>query len=85
MYLGWMHAASTTDSTSVHITLGVMSYTWADLLADSLSELVDRIRVGERTFHLICVGRWVGQGLEEELSRRIPTLSQEMDLHSVAL
>ncbi len=81
---GWMHAAATTDSTSVHITLGVMSYTWADLLADSLSELVDRNSSWRENVPLgFALDGGLDKGLEEELSRRILTLSQEMDLHSV--
>jgi len=39
---GLMHAAVTTDAISLHITLGMMSYTWSDLLLDSLAELVER-------------------------------------------
>ena len=39
---GVMHAAATTEEVSLHITLGVLAYTWADLLIDSLSELVER-------------------------------------------
>ena len=39
---GAMHAAATTDEVSLHITLGVLAYTWADLLIDCLSELVER-------------------------------------------
>ena len=39
---GKMHAASTTEETSVPITLGVMSNTRADFATDVLSEVVDR-------------------------------------------
>lgn len=39
---GQMHAAKTPDCVSLHITLGVMAYTWAHLLADCLSDLVER-------------------------------------------
>ena len=81
---GWMHAAATTDSTSVHITLGVMSYTWADLLADSLSELVDRNSSWRENVPLgFAADVGLDKELEEELSRRILTLSGEMDLHAV--
>ena len=31
---GQMHAAETTDEISLHITLGLIAYSWADLLAD---------------------------------------------------
>lgn len=39
---GIMHAAVTRDAISLHITLGVMAYTWSHLLVDGLSELVER-------------------------------------------
>jgi hypothetical protein len=39
---GVMHAAVTTDSVSLHITLGVIAYTWADFLVDCLSEVAGR-------------------------------------------
>lgn len=38
---GMMHAAATTDEVSLHITLGVLAYTWADLLIDCLSGVVE--------------------------------------------
>jgi ribosomal protein L16 Arg81 hydroxylase len=39
---GIMHAAVTTDVISLHVTLGVMPYTWSNLLVDCVSELVER-------------------------------------------
>ena len=39
---GLMHAAETTDETSLHITLGLIAYSWADLLADCLMEIAER-------------------------------------------
>lgn len=39
---GVMHAAVTTDTVSLHVTLGVMAYTWADLLVDCVSEIAER-------------------------------------------
>lgn len=39
---GTMHAATTTAELSLHVTLGVMAYTWADLLVDCISELAER-------------------------------------------
>jgi len=39
---GIMHAAVTTDDVSLHITLGLIAYTWADFVADCLSEVADR-------------------------------------------
>jgi mannose-6-phosphate isomerase-like protein (cupin superfamily) len=43
---GWLHQARTTSSTSLHITAGVLRYTWADLLL----ELVSRVALEEPAF-----------------------------------
>lgn len=40
---GIMHAAVTTDTTSLHITLGLIAYSWADLVADCVSEVTERV------------------------------------------
>lgn len=40
---GIMHAAVTTDEISLHVTLGVIAYTWADLLVDTVSEVAERV------------------------------------------
>ena len=81
---GQMHAASTTEETSVHITLGVMSYTWADLLTDVLSEVVDRSAAWREN---VPTGFAVDPGetdaLRAELARRVATLAGEMDLPAV--
>lgn len=39
---GQMHSAETSDEISLHITLGLMTYSWADLLADCLMEIAER-------------------------------------------
>lgn len=39
---GIMHAAMTTHEISLHVTLGVMAYTWSHLLVDCLGELAER-------------------------------------------
>ena len=81
---GQMHAASTTEETSVHITLGVMSYTWADLMTDVLSEVVDRSAAWREN---VPTGFAVDPGetdaLRAELARRVATLAGEMDLPAV--
>jgi len=80
---GLMHAAATTDEVSLHITLGVLAYTWADLLIDCLSELVERspqwrenLPVG---FSHSGVHLTVAQRLEELLKE----LPEEIDLPAV--
>lgn len=39
---GVMHAAAATDDISLHVTLGVMAYTWSELLADCLTDIAAR-------------------------------------------
>ena len=81
---GQMHAASTTEETSVHITLGVMSYTWADLLTDVLSEVVDRSAAWRENVPTgFAVDPGETEALQEELARRVATLAGEMDLPAV--
>ena len=81
---GLMHAAETADSVSIHVTLGVISYTWADLLVDSLSELVDRVPSWRESVPFgFASGGDVDLGLEDELWRRLQTLADEIDLRSV--
>lgn len=43
---GWLHEARTTNGTSLHITAGILRYTWADLLL----ELVARAALEEPAF-----------------------------------
>ena len=39
---GLMHAAAATETVSLHITLGLMAYTWIELLSDCVTELAER-------------------------------------------
>ena len=81
---GFMHAAATTDSVSVHITLGVMSYTWADLLVDCLAEVVERSPQWRENvpFGFVRQGQ-VDTGLASALAERIASLDAELDLARV--
>ena len=38
---GWVHSASTSDRTSLHLTFGVWVYTWSDLLEGMLDGVCD--------------------------------------------
>jgi ribosomal protein L16 Arg81 hydroxylase len=38
---GYVHDATSTDQASLHITLGIHSLTWADLLSDALKQAVE--------------------------------------------
>lgn len=79
---GLMHAAATTDEISAHVTLGVMSYTWADLLVDCLSEVVDR---DPRWRESVPFG-FANEGapaVHAELAERIGSLPAKIDLDAV--
>jgi bifunctional lysine-specific demethylase and histidyl-hydroxylase NO66 len=41
---GYVHAALTTDEHSVHLTVGVLSITWNDVLADAVALAVDDLQ-----------------------------------------
>ena len=80
---GIMHAAETTDEISLHITLGVMSYTWADLLSDCLSELVER-SPELRANVPFGLGRGAEEGaVEREVAELVARLPAEIDLTRV--
>ncbi|WP_432519701.1 cupin domain-containing protein [Kineococcus sp. SYSU DK006] len=34
---GWLHSARTTDERSIHLTIGLLSTTWADVLTDAVA------------------------------------------------
>ena len=78
---GVTHAATTTEEISLHITLGVMPYTWADLVADCLSEIVERMPSWRDN-----VPFGFGRGderladLHEQLGRKLGGLTDEVDL-----
>jgi mannose-6-phosphate isomerase-like protein (cupin superfamily) len=81
---GVMHAATTTDEQSLHITLGVLSYTWADLLVDSLGEVVARDAAWRES---LPVGFAVHEGAEaalrDALRAKLATLPAAVDLGAV--
>ena len=81
---GIMHAAATTETVSLHITLGVMAYTWADLLVDCVSELVERSPRWRENLPFAFADRGAPDpSLAEGLTERISELSAEIDLDTV--
>jgi hypothetical protein len=40
---GWLHEAESLDGTSVHLTVGLLSYTWKDVLEDVFRDLDEHI------------------------------------------
>lgn len=81
---GLMHAAATTDAVSIHITLGVMSYTWGDLLVDAVAELVERDARWRESLPVgFARGAVTPDALAGELRQRLSELGDAVDLASV--
>ena len=84
---GKMHAAEATDEISLHITLGLIPYSWADLLVDCVAEVVERSPEW-RTNVPFGFGREHQSGFartRDELMERIGALPDVVDVESVLL
>jgi hypothetical protein len=79
---GIMHAAVTTDDISLHITLGVMPYTWSDLLVDSVSEIVERSAEWRQNVPFGFARRDTAE-LRRRLGEMAGRLTDEVDLATV--
>ena len=77
---GMMHAATTTDETSLHITLGVLTYTWADLLIDCISEITERSTAWRADLPPGFYRPKVQLELQDSFKELIEGLPDEMDL-----
>lgn len=82
---GVMHAAAATDDVSLHITLGVICYTWSELLSDCLAELLERSPTWRENLPLgfgaepdMSVAR-----LEQELRARLSGFVDQVDVREV--
>jgi JmjC domain len=62
---GWLHEAETSDSDSLHLTIGITAYTWVDATRDALAECE-----GELAFRR-GIGNGGGDGLAELLAERL--------------
>jgi ribosomal protein L16 Arg81 hydroxylase len=81
---GIMHAAVTTEDISLHITLGVMPYTWSDLLVDCVSEMVERSPEWRANVpYGFAAGRVGHDALRAELAKLAGGLAQQADLSTV--
>jgi lysine-specific demethylase/histidyl-hydroxylase NO66 len=40
---GWLHQAETSDTDSLHVTIGITAYTWVDAARDALAECEDEV------------------------------------------
>ena len=82
---GLMHAAETIDEMSIHITLGLIAYSWADLLADCLVEITKRCP-GWRANVPFGFGRERRSGFSDTSARfaeLLITLPEEVDVEAV--
>ncbi len=64
---GWLHQARTTNATSLHITAGVLRYTWAALLL----ELVSRAALEEPAFRKALPVGFARQGFDRTAAREM--------------
>jgi ribosomal protein L16 Arg81 hydroxylase len=63
---GCMHSARATESLSLHVTLGLLRYTWADLLL----ELAGRVALEEPAFRRSLPSRWAQGDFDRAEARR---------------
>jgi hypothetical protein len=81
---GVMHAAATTDELSIHITLGVMSYTWADLLVDAVREHLEHSAAWRESVPVGFARRDDALAeLRSGLASRLATFAESVDLAAV--
>jgi hypothetical protein len=81
---GIMHAAVTTEDVSLHVTLGVMPYTWGDLVVDCLSEVADRSAAWRENVPFGLARRDPdGRELRDSLAERLGALAADVDLAAV--
>lgn len=78
---GVMHAAESLDDTSLHITLGMIAYTWAEFVTHCFAELVERSpRWREDLRYGFAAEEADGyQSIRDELAVRLSTLGSELD------
>ncbi|WP_419858279.1 cupin domain-containing protein [Candidatus Palauibacter irciniicola] len=78
---GIMHAAESLEDTSLHITLGMIAYTWAEFATHCFAELVERSpRWRENLPYGFAAGETDGfQGIGEELSGRLSAVGNALD------
>ncbi len=63
---GWLHQARATAATSLHITAGVLRYTWTDLLL----ELVSRVALEEPSFRQSLPVGFAGERFDRAAARQ---------------
>ena len=83
---GLMHAAAATETVSLHITLGMIAYTWIELLSDCLTELAERSPEWRESlpFGFARDADAGGARLDAALRDRIAALAHDIDVPGVA-
>jgi JmjC domain len=73
---GWLHEAETSDSDSLHLTVGITAYTWVDATRDALAECEAELAFRRG------IGNGGGDGLAELLAERLePELVERRRRH----
>ena len=82
---GIMHAAAATEQVSLHITLGLIPYTWIELLSDCLTELAERSPEWRENLPLGFARDAAGgvSAVERELRARAASLMDQVDVEAV--
>ena len=81
---GVMHAAAATDDVSLHITLGMMAYTWSELLADSLTELAARSPAWRENVPFgFGSDAGAADAIRQELRARLETFADDIDVAEI--
>jgi len=81
---GIMHAAVTTEEISLHVTLGMIAYTWGDFLMDCVSEVADRDVEWRRNVPFGLATRDAdGREARAVLERMLGDLAPQVDLAKV--
>jgi len=81
---GVMHAAESGEETSLHITLGLIAYTWSEFLGQCLGELTLRSSRWRENlpFSIGATGADFGE-IRQQLIGRIAALPDELDVEAV--
>jgi len=78
---GIMHAAESLDETSLHITLGMIAYTWAEFATHCFAELVERSPPWRENLPYGFAAEEAGgfRGIGDELTARLSGVGDELD------
>jgi len=80
---GFVHTTHTSDSASMHITLGVTVYTYVELFSTWLQSSKKEVDFRRALPPGFASRPELQQGMEEEFSRLVKALSQQLDSHQL--